>query len=560
MSPTDVSLSSDRAQLDAAVRSRSWEWLFALRRRLTVDLQIVDDAQRPMLQTEPPIAVALEPLLASDVPGLRQALSAAVRNRTPQVFSVEGVLLVLFPLLFGRAVDGLLVIGKRMPEGTPSERARGELELIGLWLTNAVEAHLSSPLAAEADLDRLSSLFRLLGGRLVGNAAAEGSDRQIISAFAETMAVWHDLEVYGYVETPTSDFVREVSLIGADPASSPAVIPRAALPETTEVTRLTKPDIERLGFPVSRDVMMTRLADRAGSWLLVVSGEIARNELTRIRLYLALLDQTIARAIDASRARVVASIATHLFDGGQLPEEQARRALAEMQQTLRMSVAALSVVTAEGQPLVQIGSASADSDRLAEGRHLVIVRKVPQEYTMTLMVGWAADRRVTGQEHQVAEASADLLESWVQRVVHRDRHVGERRLASRSFDAMLDRFAQQAIDGGTPVTAVVLSFGDSVFRPGITQTRIGRIREQVRAVDLVGRLNEGEIGMLLHDTPGDRVNAVIARVRRVLQTVDESVSGSPVAVGVATRTPGEATAVRVAQEAREAALRHTNVS
>jgi hypothetical protein len=560
MSPTDVSLFSDRAQFDAAVRSRSWEWLLALRRRLTVDLQIVDDAQRALLQPTDPLAVAIEPLVASGAPGVRQALSTAVRTRTPQALSVESVLLVFFPLTMGRATDGALVLAKRTPEETPAERARGELELVGLWLSNAVEAHLTSPLAAEADLDRLSSLCRLLGGRLLANAAAEGSDRQIIAAFAETLAVWHDLDVYGYVETAAGDFVREVSLIGADPSASPAVIPRAALPEAVDVTRLSKADIERLGFPVFQDVVVTRLADTAGSWLLVVGGQIATYELTRISLYLALLDQTIGRAIDAAKARVVASIATHLLEGEEGVEEQARRALAELQQALGMSYAALNVTNAAGVPLVHLGSPPSETETPADGKQLVIVRRIPQQYTMTMAVGWAAERRVTRQEHQVAHASADLLESWVQRVARRTRHVGERRVASRSFDEMLDRFARQALEGGTPVTAVVLSFGDAVFRPGITQTRIGRIREQVRAADLVGRLSEGEIGMLLHDTPGGHANAVIARVRRVLQTVDDPASAVPMSIGIATRTPGEPIAVRVAQEAREAALRHANVS
>jgi len=558
MSPTDVSLFPDRDQFDAVVRSRSWEWLLALRRRLGVDLQIVDDAQRPLLpSTDAPVAVALEPLLASGAPAVRQALSTAVRTRTPQALGVEGVLLVLFPLTIGRAVDGALVLAKRTPEGKPAERTRGELELVGVWLSSAVEAHLVSPLAAEADLDRVSSLCRLLGGRLVASGAVEGSDRQIVDAFAETLAVWHDLEVYGYVETATGDFVREVSLAGADPPASPAVIPRAALPEAAEVTRLPKADVERLGFPVSRDVVIARLAE---SWLLVVCGEIAPFELTRIRVYLALLDQAIARAIEAAKARIVAAIARHLLDGDAEPEEQARRALAAVQEALGMPFAGLNVTAPTGAPLVQLGRTPPDPGEPSEGRHLVIVRQIPEQYTMTMVVGWAIERRVTRQEHQVAQTTADLLESWVQRVAWRPRQARERRVTSRSFGELLERFAQQALASGTPVTAVVLSFRDAVFRPGITQTRIGRIREQVRAADLVGRLSEGEIGMLLHDTAGRHASAVVARVRRILQTVDAPGAALRVSIGIATRSPGEPTSVTLADEAREGALRHADAS
>jgi hypothetical protein len=558
MSPTDVSLFADRARFDAAVRSRSWEWLLALRRRLGVDLQIVDDAQRPLLlPTDAPAEAALERLLASGAPGVRQALSTAVRTRTPQALGVEGVLLVLFPLMIERTVDGALVLANRTQQGTPLERTRGELDLVGLWLSSAIEAHLVSPLAAEADLDRVSSLCRLLGGRLAGSAAAEESDRQIVATFAETLAIWHDLEVYGYVETATGDFTREVSLIGADPSASPAVIPRLALPEPAEVTRMQKADVERLGFPASRDILIGRLADATGSWLLVVCGEIAPFEVMRIRVYLALLDQAIARAIEAAKARIVASLAKHLLGGDAEPEEQVRRTLVSMQEALGLSFARLDVTTSAGVPLVQVGGAPPEPEPPSEGRHLVIVRQVPQQYTMTMAVGGAAARRLTRQGHQVAQATADLLESWVQGVARQAR---ERRVASRSFGEVLDRFARQALESGTPVTAVVLSFGDAVLRPGITQTRIGRIREQVRAADLVGRLTERDIGMLLHDTPGSHASGVIARVHRILRTVEAPDAAARVSVGIVTRSPGEPTSVSMTDEAREAARRHANAS
>ena len=49
MSALDVSPLADRFQFGAAVRSRSWDWLFALRKRLNVEVQLVDDAQAPLL-------------------------------------------------------------------------------------------------------------------------------------------------------------------------------------------------------------------------------------------------------------------------------------------------------------------------------------------------------------------------------------------------------------------------------------------------------------------------------------------------------------------------------
>jgi PleD family two-component response regulator len=106
----------------------------------------------------------------------------------------------------------------------------------------------------------------------------------------------------------------------------------------------------------------------------------------------------------------------------------------------------------------------------------------------------------------------------------------------------------------------VLSFSDSLLRPGVTQTRIGRLREQVRPTDIVGRLGEGEIGMLLHNTPGGEARAVTARLRRALQEFDDLESSVRVSVGFATREPGQPGGGALAQQAREDALRDTQES
>jgi PleD family two-component response regulator len=76
----------------------------------------------------------------------------------------------------------------------------------------------------------------------------------------------------------------------------------------------------------------------------------------------------------------------------------------------------------------------------------------------------------------------------------------------------------------------------------------------MRPTDLVGRLGEGEIGMLLHNTPGGHARAVTARLRQALQR-DDTTSRFKVSIGVASREPGQMTSGALAQEAREDALR-----
>lgn len=549
MHALDVSPMTDRFQFGAAVRSRSWDWLFALRKRLNVELQLVDDSQSPLLTAS---GGGVEALLAEEASGLRVAISTAIRTRTPQAAAADRVQTVIVPVTLDRVVSGALVVARRLPPDQALESVRSQLELVGFWLTNAIEAHLQSPPAAQGDLERVSALCRLLADDSDGR-----SDREIVSTFIESLAVWHDLEAAGYVETE-EEYSLDVSLPGADPSRTPAAIPRAALPDRDDVVRVARSDFDRLGFSGAMDVVLTHLGEGPGSWLVAITGSIESDELQRISLYATLLDQAISRATHAATAGVLAMISKLLVADPGNPEEQARLAVRHVQTVLAMTRAAFTVTSRTGTSLLHVGPAFAAAD-VAAGRgagKVVIVRRDPQHYAMALLAEWPGDHRVTQRENHVVEAVADLLESWVHRLVRQSAHSGDRRASARGFDDVLERFARDAVQGGIPVTAVVISFSDAAFRPDLTQARVARLREQLRGSDLVGRLREGDIGLLLQDTAAAQAEALIARVRRVLER--EGVPPGQVSIGMATRRPGEPTTGALAEEARQRARYHAN--
>ena len=188
---------------------------------------------------------------------------------------------------------------------------------------------------------------------------------------------------------------------------------------------------------------------------------------------------------------------------------------------------------------------------------VVIIRRDPQQYAMAFVADWSPDHHVTQQEHHVAHVAADILESWVRRLVRQSPRAGDRRAARRGFDEVLERLARDAVQGGIPVTAVVISFGDAAFRPDVTQARVASLREHLRGGDLVGRLGEGDVGVLLHDTGAAQAerarldgcvgcwSAKECRCRRS-------------AIGMATRRPGEPITGALAQEARQRARYHAS--
>jgi GGDEF domain-containing protein len=421
---------------------------------------------------------------------------------------------------------------------------------------------------------------------LLEDVSSQHSDRDIVGTFIETLAVWHDLEGYGYLETPHDEYERDVALPGADPARTPAAIARAALPEMDEVTRLARSDIDRLGFSGGEDAALARVGEGEGSWLIAIVGSIGAGELQRLSLYVSLLDQAIARATQTTTAQVLATLATHLLADAGNPEEQARQAIRQVETALGMTSAAFTVTSRTGARLLHAGASFTAAD-LAAGSgagKVVIIRRDPQQYAMAFVADWSRDHRVTLQESHVVHVVADLLESWVKRLVRQSPPTGDRRAAQRGFDEVLERFARDAVQGGIPVTAVVMAFGDAAFRPDVTQARVARLREHLRGGDLVGRLAEGDVGVLLHDTAAAQAEAVVGRLRHLLERdikerregvpadikerregvpadIKERREGVPadrvplgqVSIGVATRRPGDPAAGALTQEARQRA-------
>ena len=116
-----------------------------------------------------------------------------------------------------------------------------------------------------------------------------------------------------------------------------------------------------------------------------------------------------------------------------------------------------------------------------------------------------------------------------------------------------------AVQSGIPVTAVVISFGDAAFRPDVTQARVASLREHLRGGDLVGRLGEGDVGVLLHDAAAAQAEALDCALCGGCWNADgRSGIGRQVAIGMATRRPGDPTTGALAQEARQRARYHAS--
>jgi hypothetical protein len=547
--------SIDVSRFDTVVRTRTWEWLDALSRRLHIDVQLVDPQRHSSLLANVADQTALARLVASRVPELRNLVSAAASRRTRQIAVVQGLRISAYPLSERNDVVGIVLIAYPVSGRRDASEEPIGLEIAAQSIVLGIQAHLQAAPATPrgSSFDDVALL-----GHVLDATAAHGTDREIMSAFSAALAFWKRVDVCGYVMTADGMFAAEVSPPVPAKVQMPASMPMDLLPSASMLTPLSHAQIQALGITHGPDVLVARIPDGDFPWLIVFCGAISRAEAARLALYVRLLDQLIRTAVSEATIKLVCAMSSHLLEHVDTASDAASAAVDALNASTGMASSALKVTTTYGAPLIQVGHMEPRQGDFS-GSRLVIIRRVPNRYTLTLVLTSAEGRRITRQQREVVDAAANLLDAWVRSVLGRlQQH--DRRTTSRTFDEVLDRFAGQAIERGSAVSMVVLLIADAAGYPGLTQQWIARIRGTMRAADIVGMLGEGEIALLLHDTALDRAEPVAQRIVKMLETIGDRHPSPVVAVGVASRLPGSAGGAGLAAEARNDAMLRATAS
>jgi hypothetical protein len=457
--------------------------------------------------------------------------------------AVDGIDLVCTPLSLDGRPHGVLVIA-RLPKHASVEPISGQqLSTISGWLAGAVEQHLASAPPAP---DNLSALHKVLQHVVQG-----GTDRDLVSVFAEAMALWHDIEVVGYIETAPGVFMRAASLAGRTALDRPIVFPPQSLPEELKVARLPNSDINGMETSGSGEVIVTTLSRGGGDgcWLLTMSGAIDACDAQLIGNYVSALDMAVALATAASRTRIAMLLSHRLSSTSGEPGGRFEAALEALRGALGASSATFSVESTGRRVSYHAGlgeTASPEPERV----RIAMRRPLPGGDVAALVLLRADQRHFTPLEHSIAAVAAELLGDWAIQPGHHDTVE-----AASVFGRTMEKLASETLERGLAVTAVVLSTNGSA--PGASQTFVDELRRQMRQSDVVGVLRPGEVGLLLPDTTAAHAAAVARRLRSALGAVAASTS-SIRTIGFATRVPGEGPAEGILSDARANATRKGN--
>lgn len=516
----------------ALSHSSALAWLLDVRQRLNVSIDLVDDGLTPLLPMSARRSRATRrPAFDLDDQQFHPAILGSMRSLKQEAVSVDGINVVSTPIVGtdGRAAGALLVSERMAPHG-PVHGNQRELARIGAWLAGAIDAQFASALANNAaEFQQLASLHRLLT-----RVAKSGSERELVRAFIEAIAVWHDAESWGYVLDLTGRFQRSVALPGSGEASAPQTIDAQQL-GTDPVVRLSDEQRAAFGFDEDGDVLVARISDRAAAeWLIVVRDPVRQQSEPRLALYVDVLSRALAAVAGVESSQLTWAMLLHLMQADEAPEVAAARAVEEISASLKAEASfALflrdSRIFSVGRSAPQLLTSPVESPTW-----LALPVKVALPYRAVIGIRRGSEHPLTRADEKLLQSAGLTLAFWLNGVVDRFPSGAERR-NPKPFEQLIDRQATETLARGEPVSLVVVSLGAQPANGPLAKSWVAAIRALLRPGDLTGWLGSGDIGVLLPGATRDAARAVIERIRSVL--VSDTSVAVKVTFGVASRTP-----------------------
>jgi hypothetical protein len=532
--------------LPSAVRLRSWEWLFEIGSALSVDIRIVDLRAAPVLS---PSAETF-PVPLHD-PEFIAAVGRAQRAQSVETVQIGRALVAGVVLRPGGSDTAVLVVS-RLAAAKPPKAEHWRLEQIASFLRAAVEAHLESQTArSNDDAQRLGALRRAL------DAQGLTSEQDVMQVFGDAVSIWEDVDFRAFARTTGDEYVRRWMPAGAVADEMPAAISVLPHLQRRELVRLRPEDLDQLGVASVTDVVVVEIAPRHSRWMLVFSGVEDPSCVTRLSLYVDVLEQSLGHVAVSAALDVVRALWDRLIAEDD-PARGAESTVAYIVRAVECDYAALQITGPDGRRIVGVGDGSRfhNLDGGISPAELVATRRLETGGGIALAVGRAQGKPpFAEQERHLVDAIADMLAPWAVAVVRRPASTRERRSIARPFQQIAEEIAQRTVRNGGSVSVVVIRLRDGDIAPGAAHRIAAQIRPHLRAAEPAGALDDGEIAALLFDANPDQARAVIARFRRIGGTFEEGEALASAAMGVAHMAAGSAYDAPLIAAARKDALR-----
>jgi hypothetical protein len=524
-------LQASPSVLLAVTHTRMWNRLMEIVQRLNVVVDVADANMNLVLAGG---GLTSTRIRAEDA-ALRDAAARAVSRVSAEELVLDGTSIACFPISSEGHPVGILMLTRERPDHHLGAANHGELGRMAAWMATAVEASLPSALATDSqELFQLSALLRLLN-----HASAGGSERQLMSAFIEALAVWEDIESWAYRAGVSGTFSLDAWLPGSEPTLVPSQLQDHLTGDDATIVGVSAAGAERLGFHSAGELAIARVRRQNTShWLIAASGAGDRRRIDRLALYVDILRQAFCEMRAADYSRLTWAMLQHLLREPDSPTRAAEGAIAEASAIMKAPVR-FAIWRADGSQALSVGDAPPLPSSVPVTRPDCLIRTVSvgAPYIAAIGACRSPERPFSSGDEQLLDTAASAMSAWLVTAVHGLAAIRDRR-RGRSFDDVVEQHAKDAEFHGPPLSLVVIRPAKPWRDDEAVQSWIGSLRTQLRATDLAGRLTSGEIGILLLDTAVDGAHIVAERARQMIASDVKDSSRPPFLIGVASRSVG----------------------
>jgi hypothetical protein len=525
-----VTLPETMSELSALIHTPGWHWLRQVCEQLNLAIELIDRRMTPLLHLAAERPGSRAHALITRLPDspLPRLASATFDSAQPRSTTLGGIAVVCMPITYRGRTAAVLVVADEILRHQTENGIHAELGRVASALAGAITTQLVAPSAdAPSDVFRLSNLHRLLR-----QAVVSGSDREVLRAFIEALAVWRDLEAWAYRSDVAGRFTVDVALPGSDQMRVPPELARDPVEEHRLVQRIAPGGRAALGLGRCGDVIVARVRYRADvDWLLVMTGDLDDRLESQLALYLDALQQALGEVAAVEASRLTWAMLQHLVGGDDVMRRAVRGAVTELE-FVTDSTARLIIARGDGTPVLTLRDggeppvdpgAAAESHRLCESAPL-------GAHVLTIVLERGSGRAFSRREERLLRVAVATIAPWLETMAPRLSSAEfSRRARSRSFDELIEqRASDPALEPGD-LAVVVVAFAEQAPPVDVARDLVGRVRGTLRDTDLAGRLTSGDIGILLLDTPVAGAEVVARRLRTMLAS-DFSDSSTPRAV------------------------------
>jgi hypothetical protein len=530
------------SDLSNIVHSRIWPYLVEVHRRLDVSVELIDESLAPLLDSggDHSLSDRRRVFDRMDEP-VRDAVMRSMTSLELEVVTSGAAPIVCAPLIGrgGSAVGAVLVTSGALQRGA-DRGAVSKLVRVGAWLAGAVSTQLNASARLDtSELDQFASLYRLLK-----QAAATGSEREVIRCFVEALAVWQDEESWGYVGDLTGRFVLDVALPGSDRARVPAVIDGQRIAADLVTAQPSAAEFDEMGFHGGNAILSRIRCQSSSDWVIVICDSIDPAAKARIGVYAEAVGQVLGEMTAVQATRLAWVQLQHLLPTTESPDVAARGAILELAAAIQ-GRACLAVSRLDGARVLTIGEAAELATLPVPTRDrqtLTLPIELPLPYRAVIGVTRDGDVPLTCRDELLVQSTASTLGAWLPSVASRLPIELERRTGRRSFDEIIDQHADMVMAGGYPVSVIVISLGtEPTHLDAVAQACVSHVRGLLRPTDMAGRLSSGHIGVVLPDTPKDGASVVAERVQQLMTSHADFGLFPKASLSFASRSPGSLT-------------------